>query len=93
MSLVLTILFSPDLEPFSHIGEMLRKGHCHPKDFSRVKSGIIGRASDPVLTFSFDDQPDLSNHPGPSPSLILQALTMSNSNDGKLKQKSKGHNI
>ncbi|XP_061400920.1 endoribonuclease Dcr-1 [Musca vetustissima] len=33
-------------------------------------------------TFSFDYQPDLSTHPGPSPSIILQALTMSNANDG-----------
>lgn len=32
--------------------------------------------------FSFDAQPDLANHPGPSPSIILQALTMSNANDG-----------
>ncbi|XP_003706496.2 endoribonuclease Dcr-1 isoform X1 [Megachile rotundata] len=32
--------------------------------------------------FSFDFQPELENHPGPSPSLILQALTMSNANDG-----------
>jgi hypothetical protein len=32
--------------------------------------------------FSFDLQPDLLGHPGPSPSLILQALTMSNANDG-----------
>ncbi|XP_034941920.1 endoribonuclease Dcr-1 [Chelonus insularis] len=34
------------------------------------------------LSFSFDYQPELSGHPGPSPSLILQALTMSNANDG-----------
>lgn len=33
-------------------------------------------------SFSFDFQPDLSNHSGPSPSVILQALTMSNANDG-----------
>lgn len=33
-------------------------------------------------TFGFDYQPDLNNHPGPSPSIILQALTMSNANDG-----------
>lgn len=33
-------------------------------------------------TFSFDYQPDLKNHPGPSPSVLLQALTMSNANDG-----------
>lgn len=32
--------------------------------------------------FSFDEQPDLTLHPGPSPSVILQALTMSNANDG-----------
>ncbi|KAF2366634.1 Ribonuclease III domain [Trinorchestia longiramus] len=32
--------------------------------------------------FSFDFQPDLSGHFGPSPSVILQALTMSNANDG-----------
>lgn len=33
-------------------------------------------------TFSFDRQPNLINHPGASPSIILQALTMSNANDG-----------
>ncbi|KAK0177678.1 hypothetical protein PV328_001707 [Microctonus aethiopoides] len=33
-------------------------------------------------SFSFDYQPELRGHPGPSPSLILQALTMSNANDG-----------
>ena len=32
--------------------------------------------------FSFDEQPDLENHPGPSPSVILQAFTMSSANDG-----------
>nr|XP_034838755.1 endoribonuclease Dcr-1 [Maniola hyperantus] len=32
--------------------------------------------------FDFDYQPDLKGHPGPSPSVILQALTMSNANDG-----------
>ncbi|XP_050424897.1 endoribonuclease Dcr-1 [Adelges cooleyi] len=32
--------------------------------------------------FSFDYQPDLLNHCGPSPSVLLQALTMSNANDG-----------
>lgn len=32
--------------------------------------------------FSFDYQPDLVEHPGPSPSILLQALTMSNANDG-----------
>lgn len=37
---------------------------------------------DKIEGFSFDEQPDLSLHPGPSPSVILQALTMSNANDG-----------
>jgi hypothetical protein len=32
--------------------------------------------------FSFDSQPVLKDHPGPCPSLVLQALTMSNANDG-----------
>ncbi|XP_052748392.1 endoribonuclease Dcr-1 isoform X2 [Galleria mellonella] len=32
--------------------------------------------------FDFDYQPELEGHPGPSPSVILQALTMSNANDG-----------
>ncbi|KAJ8936484.1 hypothetical protein NQ314_012348 [Rhamnusium bicolor] len=34
------------------------------------------------LTFSFDKQPNLEEHPGPSPNVLLQALTMSNANDG-----------
>jgi endoribonuclease Dicer len=34
------------------------------------------------VNFSFDEQPDLTHHPGPSPSIILQGLTMSNANDG-----------
>lgn len=38
--------------------------------------------SDDKKSFSFDKQPNLTNHPGPSPSIILQALTMSNANDG-----------
>jgi endoribonuclease Dicer len=37
---------------------------------------------DVIGKFSFDAQPDLQGHPGPSPSVILQALTMSNANDG-----------
>ncbi|KAJ8968365.1 hypothetical protein NQ317_009528 [Molorchus minor] len=34
------------------------------------------------LRFSFDFQPYLELHPGPSPNVLLQALTMSNANDG-----------
>lgn len=36
----------------------------------------------PGENFSFDHQPELTGHPGPSPSIILQGLTMSNANDG-----------
>lgn len=36
----------------------------------------------PGANFSFDHQPELTGHPGPSPSIILQGLTMSNANDG-----------
>ena len=43
--------------------------------------GILHRDNDVVLKFSFDQQPNLSESYGPSPSLLLQALTMSNSND------------
>ena len=48
---------------------------------SDQKHGVIPWDDDDELSFSFDDQPDLRNHPGPSPSILLQALTMSNSND------------
>lgn len=34
------------------------------------------------IKFSFDAQPDLNGHSGPSPAVLLQALTMSNANDG-----------
>jgi len=33
-------------------------------------------------SFSFDFQPNLHEHEGPSPCQILQAITMSNANDG-----------
>lgn len=36
----------------------------------------------PSDDFSFDYQPNLLSSPGPSPSIILHALTMSNANDG-----------
>lgn len=51
---------------------------------SDTASNITGIAltSWPDSSFSFDHQPELVGHPGPSPSIILQALTMSNANDG-----------
>ncbi|KAJ8704864.1 hypothetical protein PYW08_012184 [Mythimna loreyi] len=45
-------------------------------DFSPLPSYLSGK------DFDFDYQPTLEGHPGPSPSVILQALTMSNANDG-----------
>ena len=46
------------------------------------EKGVIAQKSDRQLSFSFDDELSLENHDGPPPSLLLQALTMSNSNDG-----------
>lgn len=49
-------------------------------DDTRIQSKLV--VVKDSSAFSFDRQPDLSDHPGPSPSIILQALTMSNANDG-----------
>lgn len=51
-----------------------------PQDLELPDSKYIENAK--TDKFSFDFQPDLNNHSGPSPSVILQALTMSNANDG-----------
>jgi len=50
----------------------VKKENNKPNERSYLNNGL----------FSFDYQPELRGHPGPSPSLILQALTMSNANDG-----------
>ena len=47
----------------------------------KLPPGIISRENDVRPGFSFDLQPNLQDTSGPSPSLLLQALTMSNSND------------
>ncbi|KAG1681765.1 Endoribonuclease Dicer [Nymphon striatum] len=47
-------------------------------DHDEKKSLVVISAN----SFSFDQQVDLKTHRGPSPSIILQALTMSNANDG-----------
>ncbi|XP_058442684.1 endoribonuclease Dcr-1 [Malaya genurostris] len=49
---------------------------------SRIQVTKNNSSNPSTNEFSFDYQPDLNNHPGPSPSIILQALTMSNANDG-----------
>ena len=46
-----------------------------------TNKGVIPWESDIDFSFSFDLQPVLEDHTGPSPNLILQSLTMSNSND------------
>lgn len=52
-----------------------------PKQVAVVSNSHADQFRDKNL-FSFDRQPELEGHAGPSPSLILQALTMSNANDG-----------
>ncbi|XP_045470620.1 endoribonuclease Dcr-1 [Harmonia axyridis] len=51
---------------------------CSPKKFQKT----VYNCDIENNTFKFDAQPPLENHPGPSPNLLLQALTMSNANDG-----------
>lgn len=58
------------------------------KDASATASSTKGGRSPPPSeeasaegNFSFDFQPGLEDHLGPSPALVLQSLTMSNSND------------
>lgn len=51
-------------------------------DATEICTHTLPDASIGEPTFSFDRQPNLINHPGPSPCIILQALTMSNANDG-----------
>ena len=51
------------------------------KPIPMEEPGIIPWPDVDQTDVKFDYQPELSDHPGPSPSLILQALTMSNSND------------
>ena len=85
LKLLITFKYYSTGDPFSHVTETIQRSNSRPENFSDFEFGIIPRDSDPILTFSFDEQPELTNHSGPSPSLILQALTMSNSNDGKSK--------
>lgn len=49
---------------------------------AREESATEGENAGEEEPFSFDEQPDLETHAGPSPSILLQALTMSNANDG-----------
>ena len=46
-----------------------------------LSCGVLPRDNDVIPSFSFDKQPNLVETVGPSPSLLLQSLTMSNSND------------
>lgn len=54
-----------------------------------LSAAILNKDSEPKPTeyaesgFSFDYNPRLRDHCGPSPCRILQALTMSNANDGR----------
>ncbi|XP_059486205.1 endoribonuclease Dcr-1 [Neocloeon triangulifer] len=80
-----------DISPESLKDEMVENSGAIDNEETSEKVGAtprenIGEIHDETtakkLNFRFDSQPDLENHPGPSPSIILQALTMSNANDG-----------
>lgn len=60
-----------------------KKCNISEKALSNEANNIINDSHEiQTETFSFDFQPNLKNHSGPSPSVLLQALTMSNANDG-----------
>ena len=72
-----------------HINQCGKESSTPTDDKEPVCSAPLSTRScgpDPSLDvdfgFSFDEQPGLENHPGPSPSVILQAFTMSSANDG-----------
>ncbi|XP_061727447.1 endoribonuclease Dcr-1 [Cydia pomonella] len=60
----------------SYAEKVKRVGEREFKPYYEDSKGQNGKE------FDFDFQPSLEGHPGPSPSVILQALTMSNANDG-----------
>lgn len=78
------------LRALKYISEFNNNGSDNNPICSSGSSAVAERAQNmPSLSeddlgfkFSFDAQPDLDGHPGPSPAIILQALTMSNANDG-----------
>ncbi|XP_057322271.1 endoribonuclease Dcr-1 isoform X2 [Microplitis mediator] len=86
-------IYKPGNLNLNFIEDVRRVGDLIKKDISREKSLNYNKKNlndipTPNLykvndtSFSFDHQPELRGNPGPSPSLILQALTMSNANDG-----------
>lgn len=60
-------------------GSVLAFGELLPNR-DNVNSTENGETS--ATEVRFDEEPDLKSHSGPSPSILLQALTMSNANDG-----------
>ncbi|XP_054708066.1 endoribonuclease Dicer-like [Uloborus diversus] len=68
---------SPKAAPLDHPGEaVLAFGELLPNRERHLP------LDDNLRRVAFDADPDLSLHPGPGPGVILQALTMSNANDG-----------
>lgn len=58
---------------------------CEEGIFEAEDNALVAfesKGKDKEEIFQFDYQPDLANHVGPSPAVLLQALTMSNANDG-----------
>lgn len=73
---VIRLTIKNDLEKF------FRTPEAADDKLKRIMNPVPLEPNPDPTAFSFDYQPDLDNHPGPSPSIILQALTMSNANDG-----------
>lgn len=78
-----TTLFTEILENINRLNTYgsVEKDSINSPSTKTCDYGIIRNTETP-FDFSFDYQPDLNNHTGPSPSIMLQALTMSNANDG-----------
>lgn len=69
--------------PNSVLVDSINKKVIHNESLTiNTNTSYINGIHKHTKTFSFDFQPNLDNHPGPSPSVLLQALTMSNANDG-----------
>ncbi|XP_063233868.1 endoribonuclease Dcr-1 isoform X2 [Bacillus rossius redtenbacheri] len=71
-----------DCELDSGVSEKAWPDHGSASSLSSLDDSCFALDDELLNGFSFDGQPELLGHPGPSPSIILQALTMSNANDG-----------
>ncbi|XP_066152978.1 endoribonuclease Dcr-1 isoform X1 [Euwallacea fornicatus] len=73
------------MQPYDGYSNSLYVGQISFEKFDEVPSHPFVNEYDDLsqeFEFSFDLQPKLASHPGPSPNVVLQSLTMSNANDG-----------